>query len=102
MTFLGHLGELRPRLIRCIWAIGVPAAVACYFSPTLFHWLMQPVLQALPETARKLHPSSVMEKFTVYLKVGLYGGLFLASPAVLFQVWRFIEPALHSREKRLA
>jgi sec-independent protein translocase protein TatC len=102
MTFLGHLDELRTRLIRSLIAIGVAAGVACYFSPTIFHWLMQPVLMALPENARKLHPTSVMEKFTVYLKVGLYGGLFLASPALLFQVWRFVEPALHPRERRLA
>jgi sec-independent protein translocase protein TatC len=102
MTFLGHLEELRARLIRCLIAIGIGAAFACYFSPALFHWLMEPVLRALPESARKLHPTSVMEKFTVYLKVGLYGGLFAASPVVLFEAWRFVEPALHPHEKRLA
>jgi sec-independent protein translocase protein TatC len=101
MTFLEHLGELRTRLIHCLWAIGIGAAIACYFSPQLFHWLMAPVLAALPENARKLHPSAVMEKFTVYLKVGLYGGIFLASPAILYELWRFVAPALYQKEKKL-
>ena len=101
MTFLDHLGELRKRLIRCLWAIAICAAVTCYFSPQLFHMLMAPVLAALPENARKLHPTAVMEKFTVYLKVGLYGGIFLASPAILYQLWKFIAPALYQKEKRL-
>lgn len=100
MTFLGHIEELRNRLIWSLWAIALGAAVACYFSPELFHWLMAPVLGALPESARKLHPTSVMEKFTVYLKVGLYGGIFLASPAILFQVWRFVAPGLYQKERR--
>ena len=100
MTFLEHLEELRARLIHCLWAVAIGAAIACYFSPEIFHWLMGPVLSALPENARKLHPTSVMEKFTVYLKVGLYGGIFVASPAILFELWRFIAPALYLKERR--
>jgi sec-independent protein translocase protein TatC len=100
MSFLQHLGELRKRLIRCLWAIGIGAAITCWYAPELFHWLMAPVLGALPEGARQLHPTSVMERFTVYLKVGLYGGLFLASPAILYQLWQFVAPALYQKEKR--
>jgi len=100
MTFLEHLEELRTRLIRSLVAIGVGAMVGVYYSPQIFHLLMAPVLAALPEGSRKLHPTAVMEKFTVYLKVGLYAGIFLAMPYVLYQLWRFIAPALYNREKR--
>ncbi len=100
MTFWGHLEELRARLIRSLWAIGIGAAITCWFAPEIFHYLMRPVLAALPAGAQKLHPTAVMEKFTVYLKVGLYGGIFLASPAVLFQIWKFVAPALYQKEKR--
>jgi sec-independent protein translocase protein TatC len=100
MTFLEHLEELRTRLIRSLMAIGVGAAVGVYYSPQIFHILMAPVLAALPFGARKLHPTAVMEKFTVYLKVGLYAGIFLATPFVLYQLWRFVAPALYNREKR--
>jgi sec-independent protein translocase protein TatC len=100
MTFLEHLEELRTRLIRSLLAISVGAAVGVYFSPRIFRLLMEPVLAALPEGSRKLHPTAVMEKFTVYLKVGLYAGIFLATPVVLYQLWRFVAPALYNREKR--
>ncbi len=100
MTFLEHLGELRTRLIRMLWAIGIGAGIACWFSPQIFHFLMAPVLAALPAHARMLHPTAVMEKFTVYLKVGIYAGIFLASPAILYQLWKFIAPALLPRETR--
>jgi len=100
MTFLDHLEELRTRLIRSLIAIGVGAAVGLYFSPPIFRILMRPVLSALPEGSRKLHPTSVMEKFTVYLKVGLYAGIFFATPYVLYELWRFVAPALYNREKR--
>jgi sec-independent protein translocase protein TatC len=100
MTFLEHLEELRTRLIRSLIAIGVGTLVGLYFSPQIFHFLMAPVLAALPEGSRKLHPTAVMEKFTVYLKVGLYAGIFIAAPYVLYQLWRFVAPALYSREKR--
>ena len=100
MTFLEHLEELRTRLVRSLVAIGIGASIGVYYSPQIFHILMAPVLAALPPGARKLHPTAVMEKFTVYLKVGLYAGLFIATPYVLYQLWRFIAPALYNREKR--
>jgi sec-independent protein translocase protein TatC len=100
MTFLEHLEELRTRLIRSLVAIGLGTLIGVYYSPQIFRILMAPVLAALPEGARKLHPTAVMEKFTVYLKVGLYAGIFIAAPYVLYQLWRFVAPALYNREKR--
>jgi len=61
---------------------------------------MRPVIAALPEGEKALHFSSSVEPFFIYLKVGLYAGLFLASPAILWQVWAFIAPGLYRRERR--
>jgi len=102
MSFIAHLQELRARLIRALIAIGIGAGVGLWFSPQLFHFLMRPVLAALPAGERKLHPTAIMEKFTVYLKVGLYAGIFLAAPFILWQFWKFISPGLVEREKRYA
>ena len=102
MSFLQHLNELRARLVRSLIAIGVGSGVGLYFAPHLFRFLMQPVLNALPPNQRKLHPSAIMEKFTVYLKVGIYAGLFLSAPFLLWQFWKFISPGLVAREKRMA
>ncbi len=100
MSFLEHLEELRTRLMRSLVAIAVGSAVGMYYSPRIFRVLMDPVLAALPEGCRTLHPTAVMEKFTVYLKVGLYAGLFLATPYILYQLWCFVTPALYNRERR--
>jgi sec-independent protein translocase protein TatC len=63
---------------------------------------MLPVLAALPPGQQKLHPTAIMERFTVYLKVGLYAGIFLAAPVLLWQFWKFISPGLVAKEKRYA
>jgi sec-independent protein translocase protein TatC len=67
----------------------------------IFHRLMQPVLDSLPEKQRALHYTSYVEPLMVYLKVALYGGIFLAVPWVLYQLWEFIAPGLYKKEKKV-
>ncbi len=100
-SFFDHLTELRTRLVRALLGIAVGVAVAGWFSERLFRYVMQPVLDALPEGQRALNYTSSLEPFLVYLKVALYGGLFLAAPWVLFQLWLFIAPGLYKREKSM-
>jgi sec-independent protein translocase protein TatC len=100
-TFFDHLKELRIRLVRALLGVAVGVAVAGWFSERLFRWVMQPVLDSLPEGQRALNYTSYLEPFLVYLKVALYGGLFLAAPWVLFQLWLFIAPGLYKKEKKL-
>ncbi|MBS1111069.1 MAG: Sec-independent protein translocase, TatC subunit, partial [Anaeromyxobacteraceae bacterium] len=82
-SFFDHLTELRIRLVRALLGIAVGVAVVGWFSERLFRYVMQPVLDALPEGQRALNYTSSLEPFLVYLKVSLYGGLFLAAPWVL-------------------
>lgn len=100
-SFFDHLTELRIRLVRALLGVAVGVAVAGWFSERIFRYVMQPVLEALPEGQRVLNYTSSLEPFVVYLKVSLYGGLFLAAPWVLFQLWLFIAPGLYKREKTL-
>jgi sec-independent protein translocase protein TatC len=67
----------------------------------IYHFLMDPVLASLPESQRTLQYTSYVEPLMVYLKVALYGGIFVAAPWVLFQLWLFIAPGLYKREKRI-
>ncbi|HEX9308606.1 MAG TPA: twin-arginine translocase subunit TatC [Anaeromyxobacter sp.] len=101
LTFLEHLRELRKRLGRSL--IGVVAGMALVggFVERIFHSLMQPVLDSLPEKQRALHYTSYVEPLMVYLKVALYGGLFVAVPWVLYQLWQFIAPGLYKHEKKV-
>jgi sec-independent protein translocase protein TatC len=104
MTFLEHLLELRTRLIRAL-KIYVVAFGICWWKAQLLLGLMaRPLSKAwaqagLPD-APELH-GSLAEPFTVYMRVALYGGIFLASPGIFYQLWAFIAPGLYKREKRL-
>jgi len=100
LTLRDHLIELRKRLKWALLWLGIGFCVAYYWSQQLFHFMMLPVFKALPEGEKALHFSSSVEPFMIYLKVSLYGGLFVASPFILWQLWAFIAPGLYRKEKR--
>jgi sec-independent protein translocase protein TatC len=102
MSFLDHLEELRRRLIYSLLAVGGGFAVAWTFADRIFTVMQQPIMAALQRHGldERLVYLSPIEPFNMYLKIGLLGGLFLASPIVLYQVWMFISPGLYRHEKR--
>ena len=101
LSFLDHLRELRKRIGRALIGIVVGMAAIGYFVEPIFHRLMQPVLDSLPEKQRALHYTSYIEPLMVYLKVALYGGIFVAVPWVLYQLWQFVAPGLYRKEKKI-
>lgn len=101
LTFMDHLRDLRRRLGRALAGVAVGMVAVGWFVEPLFRWLMRPVLDSLPEGQRALHYTSYVEPFMVYLKVALYGGIFLAVPWVLWQLWLFVAPGLYRKEKRI-
>jgi sec-independent protein translocase protein TatC len=101
LSFLEHLRDLRKRIVRALLGVAVGMAVVGGFVERIFHLLMQPVLDSLPEKQRALHYTSYIEPLMVYIKVALYGGIFLAVPWVLWQLWLFVAPGLYKREKRV-
>lgn len=99
MGILGHLGELRRRLVRCLIAVAV-AFMGCYsVSELLFQRLCDPLVAAMP-AGSKLIFTALPEAFFVYLQVGLVAALFVASPYIFYQIWAFIAPGLYEEEKR--
>ena len=113
MTLTEHLGELRVRIIRSALAIFVAAIAIVAFYDQVLDFLTGPYERLCaskpedfcgfePGTDNRLFIMDPLEGLTTRLRVAMYGGLILAMPVVLWQVWRFIVPALHSREKRYA
>jgi sec-independent protein translocase protein TatC len=99
MPLTEHLEELRWRLIRAILAI-TAGATACYWvSDELFAILIHP-LTANTDTSVEIIGTGVAEAFFTKLKVAVIGGVFLASPVIFYQLWRFIAPGLYESEKR--
>jgi len=101
MPLTAHLGELRWRLIKSLLAVAV-AFAGCYnFAEQLFRFLTAPLLAHNPRPAT-LIGTGVVEAFFTKLKVSLIAAVFLASPVILYQTWKFVAPGLLEHEKRYA
>ena len=100
LSLRDHLMELRKRLKWAALFLVIGFCACYYWSQQIFHFLMRPVLAALPEGEKALHFSSGVEPFLIYLKVALYAGIFVTAPAMFWQVWAFVAPGLYRREKR--
>ncbi|HEY1911869.1 MAG TPA: twin-arginine translocase subunit TatC [Vicinamibacterales bacterium] len=101
MGFLDHLDELRQRLIRSCVAIGAGMLVAFFFVDRIGDFILAPTLKALP-AGDALIFTRPGEGFAFYLDVSFIGGILLAAPFVMYEVWQFIAPGLYTREKRFA
>jgi sec-independent protein translocase protein TatC len=58
-------------------------------------------MPAVVEPAKKLVYTSAIEPMMVYIKVAMYGGVFVVAPWILFQLWQFIAPGLYKKERRV-
>jgi sec-independent protein translocase protein TatC len=101
MSFLEHLDELRKRLIYICWSLLAGCIVAYIFIAKIFDFIMRPMQQILPPGGY-LQYTSGSEPFMLYIKIGFLAGIFIASPLILYQVWKFIAPGLYSHEKKFA
>jgi sec-independent protein translocase protein TatC len=102
MPLLEHLKELRSRLIRCVITIGLGFVIAYFAADWLFAALTWPLRAAAHGRNVLLIGTGVGEAFFTKIKVALIAGLFLASPAVFYEIWKFIAPGLYETERRMA
>lgn len=91
MTIVDHLSELRWRIIRVIAALSLGVLVSFYYAGAFVDFLL-----LIPGKLVYLYPG---EAFFVHLKLAVLGGMVVASPVILYQVVRFILPALKEGEK---
>jgi sec-independent protein translocase protein TatC len=101
MTFFEHLSELRKRIIYSLYAIGIGAFIGIYLSKYFIEWINKPMLKALADAHLdpKLiytHPAGALN---LVITIGVYLGIVLASPIVLYQIWLFVAPALYKHER---
>jgi len=101
MPIIEHLRELRVRLIRMVIAIAAGFIVAYFFSDQLFAALTLPIRQVSHDKLL-LIGTGVGEAFFTKIKVSLIAGLFVASPAVFYEIWKFIAPGLYQTERKMA
>jgi len=99
MPLTSHLEELRKRLVRILIAVGI-AFLGCFaFKEDLFRIVAQPLISVLPPGTHMVY-TGLPEAFFTYIKVSFYAAIFLASPVVLYHIWKFISPGLFPKEKK--
>ena len=109
MSLYDHLRELRYRVIVCALAVVVTAALSAIFYKQLLNVVMWPWYSALTDL-RSWNPNidtqvvnrEISGPFMLALKVSVVAGLMIACPIWLYQLWKFIMPALLEKEKRYA
>jgi sec-independent protein translocase protein TatC len=106
MSFMEHLEELRNRIIRALYGLGLAFLFALIFAGKLWDIISEPAVVALkhlhvdPPQLAMLTP---MEGFSViWVELPLLCSVFIASPWIVYQVWAFISPGLYKKERRLA
>ena len=102
MSFLEHLEELRQRLVRSVISVFVGFLICFYFSDSIYAFLARPITETLTSLhlPPKLYYTNVVDPFNLYIKLSIMGGIFLASPYILLQLWLFISPGLYRHEKK--
>lgn len=99
-SILSHLEELRWRIVKIGIAVLVGAIVAFVFSEPLREILQKPFFEAAPGNEfQALKPG---EEWGVLMRIAMFGGIILAAPVILYQIWGFINPALTNRERKWA
>lgn len=95
MSLVEHLEELRKRIIISLVAITAGMAGCFIFKGPLLQRLIAPL------NGKELITLSPPESFMTVFKVAAYGGLIIASPIIIYQIWAFVAPGLQAREKRI-
>ena len=101
-SFIEHLTELRSRLIKSFVYLFI-CFIACYFfAEDIYRFLVEPYAEAVKDdsTNRRLIFTALHETFITYLKVSFFAAMFVTSPIILTQIWKFIAPGLYKNEKR--
>jgi len=99
MSIGAHLVELRTRLVRASAAVLVGSVVGFIFHKSTLSWLTVPYEKAVGP-GQELAFFRPTEAFSVAMRLSLFGGLILASPVLIYQLWRFVAPALTKQERR--
>ena len=101
-SFTSHFIELRSRLIKSIIFIFIVFVISYTYADYIYSFLVNPYAEAVKDdiTQRRLIFTALHETFITYLKVAFFTAIFLGSPVLLIQIYKFIAPGLYKNEKK--
>ena len=97
LTFFEHLDELRKRIVISLVALLIGTIAGCYYADPLLRLLLQPVASEIHE----FYFFSPTAAFLIKFKIALLLGILAASPVIISQLWFFVSPGLHGKEKKM-
>ena len=101
-SFTSHFVELRSRLVNSLIFIFFTFIVAYIFAEQIYYFLVEPYANAVKDdqVPRRLIFTALHETFITYIKVAFFAAIFLGSPVLLIQIYKFIAPGLYKNEKK--
>ena len=101
-SFVTHLTELRSRLIKSIIYLFIFFVICYFFSDKIYNFLLAPYAEAVKDddVNRRMIFTALHETFITYLKVAFFTAIFVTSPIIITQIWKFIAPGLYKNEKK--
>jgi sec-independent protein translocase protein TatC len=106
MPLLDHLREFRNRFLKSLLAIFLASIAGWFFYEPIIEKLTEPFCDLNAKAAQNycgdLYINGLIGPFNLHLKVAFIAGIIFAAPIWLYQIWSFITPALHKRERKLA
>ena len=101
-SFVEHLTELRSRLIKSIVYLFLIFVICYIFAENIYSFLVSPYAEAVKddEADRRMIFTALHETFVTYLKVAFFAAIFITSPIIFTQIWKFIAPGLYRNEKK--
>lgn len=121
MSFFDHLNELRGHLIRSVIAVFIFTGIAFYFKEFIFDkiilgpknldfWTYQMMCRLADTFNFKdfcidkinfiIMNTAIAGQFTIHITTSIYAGIIAAFPYFVWEMWRFIKPALHDTERK--
>ena len=101
-SFTSHFVELRSRLLNSLIFIFIVFIISYIFAEYIYNFLVEPYASAVKDdqVPRRLIFTALHETFITYIKVAFFSSIFLGSPVLLIQIYKFIAPGLYKNEKK--
>ncbi len=101
-SFVEHFTELRSRLIKSFIYLFIFFVICYFFAENIYNFLLSPYAEAVKNDPinRRMIFTALHETFITYLKVAFFASMFITSPIILTQIWKFVAPGLYKSEKK--
>ena len=94
MTFIGHLKELRSRIIRMFLFAGFILVCCLPFTNYIYAFISSPLIEVMPDGSAMI-ATEVASPFLAPLRVTIYSALLISVPYFFIELWGFISPGLY-------